>query len=283
MKFTWIIVALTALTLTNACAAAEPPAPAAAQGTNCDCAAADWKIPYVPIAEFDDLKEPSGIVYHPQFDALFVAGDKGHLTQLGLNGQNIRQEKLLDGASFEGITLNPATGLLYLALESHDRVYEVDPAEFLILRVIDLDRTFEGSQLINPGNNGLEGITFVPGDDGGSFYFTNQSDELGGPDPSIVFEGKIDESGDEPIVKIVRYFSPGVTDLSGIFYNADTQELWVISDDNNLLLSMNLNGEITQAFALPGYTQEGITLDNNGALYIAQDDGDVIKYQPVQR
>lgn len=274
------IFLITALALTG-CDAATPAPPATPETGSCDCTA--WQFPFVPIAEFEDLKEPSGIVFHPQLQSLFVAGDRGHLIQLGLNGEKIRQEKLEDGASFEGITLNPATGLLYLALEGHDQIYEVDPTSFEILRQIPIDRDFEGNQLFAPGGSGLEGITFVPGDDSDSFYLTNQSDELSGPDPSIIFEAKIDETQSPPVAKIVRYFSPNVTDLSGLFFNPNTQELMVLSDTNNLLMVMNMVGQVQRAFALPGETQEGVTLDNNGVLYIAQDSGSVIKYQPVER
>lgn len=282
IKYFFVIMLWAAVLLVSACAAAPDPTPPAAPAADCACAAADWHFPFAPIAEFKDLKEPSGLVFYPGDNSLFIAGDKGHLTQMGLDGNRLKQEKLVDGANFEGITFNPETGRLYLALEGHDRIVEVDPATYEIVRQIELDRNFEGKELINPGGGGLEGIAFVPGEAGGSFYLANQSDQLAGPDPSIIIEAKIDESASPPAVKIVRYFSPGVTDLSDLTYNPTTGQLLVISDDNNLLLLLNLAGEVEQTYALPGDTQEGIAFDPAGALYIAQDAGSVLKFVPVQ-
>ncbi len=269
--------------LASACGPAPTPTPAAVSpATGCDCAAADWRFPFVQTAHFKDLKEPSGIIFHPQLNSLFVAGDKGHLTQLSLDGNKLKEKKLQGGANYEGITLDPATGLLYLAVEAHDRIVEVDPNSFDVLRQIELDRKFEGKELINAGNGGVEGIAFIPGPDGGSFLLANQSKEFSGPDPSIIFEVKIDDSAGAPVAKIVRYFSLGVTDMSDLYFDAERQQLYVISDTNNLLLITNLAGEIEQTYALPGETQEGITFDNTGALYIAQDSGSVLKFAPAQ-
>ena len=44
--------------------------------------------------------------------------------------------------------------------------------------------------------------------------------------------------------------------------------MW-LSDLNNLLMAVSLKGQILKAWALPGESQEGITVDDEGRLYIA--------------
>ena len=88
-------------------------------------------------------------------------------------------------------------------------------------------------------------------------------------------------SADEPVARITRYFSTGVTDMSGLFYLPGDDQLLIISDDNNLLLTVSPTGEVLQMVALPGKNQEGIAIDNEGYLYIGEDSGSVVKYAPM--
>ena len=121
--------------------------------------------------------------------------------------------------------------------------------------------------------------SLVPANDratNGSFYLVNQSKELGGTDPSIVFEVEIDHAASEPHARIIRYFSVGVTDLSGIHYSPSSRRLLVISDANNVLLEVGLAGPVLETALLPGKKQEGITTDEAGFLYIAQDHKDAL-------
>ena len=278
-----IILFLIMLTITAGCQSrTETPQPTEPVATATP-ATNSALFPYQKIEKLGDIKfkEPSGITYHPQRDTLFVVGDSGMLTEVKSDGTLVRQEKVLGGASFERVTGNPATGLLYVALEGHDKILEMSPDEFTVLRDINIDRMFEGKELIKKGGGGLEGIVFVPNNSGGTFYLTNQSDELTGNDPSIIFEVEFDESADKPVARIVRYFSTGVTDMSGLFYLPDKDQLLVISDDNNLLLTVSPTGEVLQTVALPGKKQEGIALDGQGNLYIAEDSDSVVKYAPM--
>ncbi|NIN34757.1 MAG: hypothetical protein GTO60_06510, partial [Gammaproteobacteria bacterium] len=71
--------------------------------------------------------------------------------------------------------------------------------------------------------------------------------------------------------RIIRYFSVGVTDLSGIHYVATRRRLLIISDANDVLLEVSLAGQVLETYSLPGKKQEGITTDAAGFLYIAQD------------
>jgi len=242
-------------------------------------------FPYVEVAKIDSGKL-SGIVFHPQRETLFAVSDNGNIIEMESGGTLIRQERIHKDADLEGITYNPVTGLLYLAVEGHEAILEVNPDSLQVMRYIPIDRTFDGGVLLDPKGNGVEGITFVPagnGEMGGTFFLVNQSKKLEGKDPSIVFEVEIVGPESEPNARIVRYFALGVTDLSGIQYDPSRDQLLVISDTHDMLLEVSLSGQVSRVNPLPGVNQEGITLDTDGFLYIAQDSEEgLLKFSPVK-
>jgi uncharacterized protein YjiK len=242
-------------------------------------------FPYVEVAIINS-GALSGVTFHPQRKTLFAVSDEGHIIEMETGGTILKQERVRKGADFEGITVNPVTGLLYVAVEGDEVILEVKPNTLEVIRDIPIDRVFDESVLLDPKGNGVEGITFVPANGGatrGTFYLVNQSMELGGVDPSIVFEVDITDPESEPQAKIVRYFALGVTDLSGIHYDPSGHQLIVISDANDLLMEVNLDGGIANVYPLPGKNQEGIMIDNDGFLYIAQDSNrGMIKLSPTE-
>ncbi|MDY7030114.1 MAG: hypothetical protein SVR04_17645, partial [Spirochaetota bacterium] len=56
-----------------------------------------------------------------------------------------------------------------------------------------------------------------------------------------------------------------------------------LSDAENVIFEMERDGGVLGARPLPGRDQEGITVDDDGNLYIAQDSGEIIKYTPKQQ
>lgn len=231
--------------------------------------------------------EPSGIVYHPQRGTLFVVGDEGDICEIRTDGALVKQAHVRK-ADFEGITCVPATGLLYLAIEGEEKIVEMDPETFTVLREFAIERTFHGATVLKAGGQGIEGITFVsaPGHpEGGTFYVANQSFSLNSPeDPSAIFEVEVplkDRSAAPATVKSIRCITPGVIDLSGLHYDAKSDHLYAISDATNAFFEMTRDGKILRSYALPGDDQEGITVDDKGFLYIAQDSGGIIKLKPM--
>jgi hypothetical protein len=229
------------------------------------------QFPYQAVENFGEVKSGklSGIVFYPARNTLFAVRDNGRIVEIKTDGTLIRKKKVREKADFEGITYSPATEMLYVAIEGEETILEVNPGSLEAERDIPVDRMFEGAILLSPEGNGIEGITFVPATDGatnGSFYLVNQSNELGGTDPSIVFE----------VEMIIGHFSVGVTDLSGIQYIPSSRRLLIISDADNLLLEVSLAGQVLETHPLPGKNQEGVTMDDDGYLYIAQDTEDAL-------
>jgi uncharacterized protein YjiK len=244
-------------------------------------------FPYEQVVDLLDIAKVgklSGVVFHQHRKTLFAVSDTGYITELKTDGTIIQKERIRKKADFEGISYSPETGSLYVIIEGDDVILEISSETLEIMRMIPIDRMFEGTVLLAPEGNGIEGITYVPDGSGPSnstFYLVNQSRKLEGTDPSIVFEVAVSHETNNSEAKIVRYFSLGVTDLSGIHYDPSSERLFVISDANNLLLEVSLNGQVLHTYPLPGKRQEGITIDEHGFLYIAQDTKTkLLKFRP---
>ncbi len=234
--------------------------------------------------------EPSGLVFHPLRRTLFVAGDEGDLCEMKTDGTMLRRMHYPSSAfrmDFEGITVNPATGLLYIVVEGAEAILEIDPADLEIKRRFDIDRELDGNRVMAAGGQGVEGITFLPNPvhpHGGTFFVANQAFAMNIPnDLSAVFEVEVplaDKTGTAPSCKLLRQFSVGVTDLSDLHYDKARNRLYIISDSNDMIFETEPSGRVIAQYSeLPCADQEGIAFDDQGNAYIAQDSGGVVKIQ----
>lgn len=232
-----------------------------------------------------NLPEPSGICYHPLRKTLFVVSDEGEIFEIKTDGTPISKTAL--PGDLEGVAVNPDTGLLYVIIEGDDIILEFDPDKMEILRSFPLSRAYNGNpeyivKQKEAYDNGIESIVFVRDEkhpEGGTFYIGNQWD------PSCVMEVMIPlKTGREKTAeaRILRVLPLKIDDPSGLFYDTETGLLNVISDADNILVEVTLDGKILKEYAFPGNNQEGLTGDDEGYLYIAQDSGGILKVKDLR-
>ena len=230
-----------------------------------------------------NFNEPSGIVFHHQRGTLFVAGDNGDLCEIGTDGELVRRRHVRDtNADFEGITYDPSTSRVYVVVEEPPLLLEVDPDDLTVRREIPIARQLGERTVLAAGGQGLEGLTFVPEEGhphGGRFYVTNQSFDLTSTDDvSALIELAVPLRDPGQITAVpVAVHSLGIVDLAGLQYDAARERFLVVSDGTNTISLVSLTGQVQACMALPAQTQEGVTLDSEGHLYIAQDSGGIIK------
>lgn len=226
------------------------------------------------------FNEPSGICWHSQRKTLFVVGDEGDICEIKTDGTLIKQKRIRR-ADFEGITHDPSTGLLYIAVEGEESIIEINPETFEVLREFSLPRTLDGRTLLAAGAQGIEAITFVPDSghpEGGLFCVANQAFSLTDEqDISAIFQVELPLRSNKGTPKLLGYIAPSVIDLSGLYYDHQTGHLFVISDATNTILEYSRERDLISAYAFPGDNQEGIAVDDDGFMYIAQDSGGIIK------
>ena len=227
-----------------------------------------------------EFNEPSGICWHSKRETLFIVGDEGDICEIKTDGSLVKQKHIRD-ADFEGVTHDPSTGLLYVAIEGAESIIEIHPETFEVSREFSIPRDFEGKTLLAAGKEGIEAITFIPDADhkeGGVFYVANQAFTLSDEqDISAVFQVELPLRSRAGKARITGYFTPGVIDLSGLHYDSTADIILVISDATNTILEYSRQHELLSIHAFPGDNQEGITVDSDGFIYIAQDSGGIIK------
>ncbi len=229
------------------------------------------------------IAEPSGITYHPTRRSLFLADDSGSVHEVSLEGRLI-QSKGLNERDIEGITVDPSTGLLYAAVEDDEVILELEPENLAIQREFRIGRNFKGEQLLRKGGMGIEAIAFVPDashPEGGTFWIGNQSFSLKAKDePSVVCEVVVplrSTTAKQADGVIIQAYKMNFIDISGLAYDAQGDFLVLISDTTNLLVELKREGTILRQYLLPGDEQEGVVLDGLGYMYVAQENGAIIK------
>jgi uncharacterized protein YjiK len=240
--------------------------------------------PFVQVASFkiDEVPEPSGIAWHSTRNTLFVVDDEGTVGEFDLQGGHL-QSKKIGNYDLEGITHNPTSGLLYLAREGKEMILELQPSDLSVLRTFEIPRYFQDTLVMEEGNNGIEGITFVPDStdsEGGAFWVAHQATSLSKKnEKSALFKVEIGLVSPNKTPLITAAIYPKHPDLSGLHYHALNNSFFVISDKKNQLMEYSLAGTLIAESYLLGSDQEGVTFNSQGSLFIAQDDGGVIQLQ----
>jgi uncharacterized protein YjiK len=214
-----------------------------------------------------------------------VVSDEGEISEIETDGTPLYRESL--PGDLEGITVDPFSGYLYVLAEGEDQILEFDPVTKSVLRTFPICREYKGDpnflqKQTRTFDNGCECIAFVPDDahlEGGAFYVGNQWD------PSCILELLVplrsSSSGNEE-AKIVRELPVRMDDPAAMYFDSETGRLNVVSDADNILFELTRDGRVVAEFAFPGDNQEGITKDDQGILYIAQDSGGILKVKDLR-
>ncbi|HYB98446.1 MAG TPA: SdiA-regulated domain-containing protein [Candidatus Limnocylindrales bacterium] len=231
----------------------------------------EWPLP--------EFSEPSSVVYHPLRKSLFIVGDEGDIGEVSLEGKLLRKSHL--GGDLEGVTVDPATGLLYVAREGHEIVFEVTADDFRITRRYTIDRTFEGNpNFLARGGDGIEGITFVPDEsakEGGRFYAANQYD------PPVLIELAIPIRSTKDKFENARIVSSRAVEappLSDVIWQPAMKAFLVVSALWKKVYVVDAQGRNLRAARVPGLMPEGLTPLPDGRFVIAQDTGGLLLWAP---
>lgn len=216
------------------------------------------------------VAEPSGIAFHPQTGHLFVVGDEGKLAEMDTSGNVVRSVAL--PGNLEDVAVHTPTGRLVVLDELKSELILYDPAAQKELRRWRLDRPALLGRAAGDPNQGFEGLAFRPDagqPGGGMFYVTHQRK------PAAVVAVAFDVNrpagllgGD--VVK-GRWELTGYEDLTAITYVAELDRLLVVSDAKDVLIVLRTDGTVERDVPIPGKQPEGIAVDAEGNVWIADD------------
>lgn len=232
-----------------------------------------------------EFVEPSGICFHPIRKTLFVVSDEGEIAEIETDGTPVFNLKI--PGDLEDVTVHPETGFIYLVREGEDVILEFDPDKKEVTREFPINREYQGNpnfleKKVDEYDNGVESIAFILAPEhpeGGTFYMGNQWD------PSCIMEVLVPlKSSKEKTAeaRIIRVLPFKIDDPAAIFYDSKTGLLNVVSDADNILVELTLDGRFIKEYAFPGNEQEGLARDDEGYLYIAQDSGGIIKIKDLR-
>ncbi|DAB28895.1 MAG TPA: hypothetical protein CFH84_12485 [Sulfurimonas sp. UBA12504] len=213
------------------------------------------------------VPEASGICFIKEAEELIVVNDEGWIYRLSMKGK-ILEKKYLGKYDLEGVVYEQTSDTLLLAVENTNSILVVQAKSFAILKEVKIDGFYNGEQLLKGSKKeGIEAIALHEG----KIYLSNQSHKKNN---SFVFQIDTLQNAEAKIVQIMQH---GYVDVAGLcFHNGF---LYMTSDEKNLLIKYDLkNNKTIQEIKLPKSAQEGICFDDKNNLYIADDEGKILKY-----
>ncbi|MBS7662865.1 SdiA-regulated domain-containing protein [Pseudomonas lalucatii] len=221
-----------------------------------------------PLAGLED-DETSGLTYHPGSDTLFtVTGKNPQLVELSLDGEILRRIRLAGFADPEGVEL-VADGRLAIidererkltAFHLADDALSIDAADY---PAFDLG-------FADAGNKGFEGIA----------WDSRRQRVLLGKERSPLGLFSLPFPGEDGAIGTLQPMPTGnlfVRDISSLSYDARTGHSLVLSDESQLLLELDGEGEPVSFISLGGGRNglgkgieqaEGVAMDAAGTIYI---------------
>ena len=218
-----------------------------------------------------NVPEASGICYSKNSDTLFVANDEGKVYELSTDGKILRKKRLGD-YDLEGVACDDKKAQLYFAVEGSDNILVVKQKRLKVIKKININREYKGrTLLVKDKKRGLEGITM----DDKYFYLSNQSErKYPRSDPSVII--KIDRVIRKK-ADIKGMIDHKQLDIAGLAMH--NGYLYMVSDTENNLIKYDIQRDkVVSIKELPDFAQEGVTFDDQGYIYFADDNGRVLKY-----
>lgn len=216
-------------------------------------------------------REPSGIAYDERRGRLIVVGDEGTLAIL--DPRTRRLESWAVGGNLEDVAVHSPSGRLVLLGETSRVLVVYDPDGKRVTGRFDLDRdAILGDDTDADPNHGFEGLAFReeaerPG--GGVFYLVHQRSPVMlvalAFDPSAA-EGRL---GADAVVG--RWPIEELPDATAVTYVKALDRLLVLSSRADRVLVLRRDGSADGYVPLSGAQQEGIAVDADGALWVADD------------
>lgn len=201
------------------------------------------------------MQELSGLCLHTDGTFLWGVGDQGVLAKIGFDGS---MEKVKGQAlDMEAVTIDPATGDLYLGLEPN-YVYKVAAPEYN-----KIESLFAVKDAANYGNSGVEGISWykdgliLVGTQTGAYMWAYQLD------------------GTPVWRKSMRTIAIGMQEIADIYYDASKDQIWIIDSESQSIYLFD--GDATEHLATYrvnfGGNCESVCVDyGNSCVWIADDD-----------
>ena len=209
-----------------------------------------------------EIPEASGISYCKNSDTLVVANDEGKYYEIDREG-NILSKKKVGKYDLEGVVCTNEKFIFVIEDEGLLFVNRKNGKK----KKVTFDTTYHNKKLpLFDKKDGAEGIA----KNGDTFYLAKQAKKKQDSFIAVVHYDRYHQK----VIDLIKHKIPDTAGLT--FHNG---YLYMVSDKKDLLLQYDLKKKkIIYKVKLPKAAQEGITFDGKGFVYIADDDGYVLKF-----
>ncbi|MCW8820608.1 MAG: SdiA-regulated domain-containing protein [Sulfurovum sp.] len=213
--------------------------------------------------EIAKIPEASGISYCSKDDALVVANDEGSYYKINRKGKILQKTKL-GKFDLEGVVCEEEQ--MIFALENKG-ILIVDTKTGKTEKIL-LDSMYNGRKIpLFDKKSGVEGIAKVDN----TLYLAKQSDKKKNSFIAVVRMTPYPS-------RIIDVIYHHISDTAGLTYHDGY--LYMVSDKEDLLIKYDLQErKSVQKVKLEKGAWEGIAFDNKGFVYLADDDGRIMKYK----
>lgn len=194
-----------------------------------------------PLEYYDiAVPEPSGLCFSADGKSLWTVSDRtGEVAQISFTGELIKKFTLKD-VDFEGITVYDDSTLALTREGKHAVMFVTTSGEVLLDRHIDIEMK---------SNSGLEGIAYVKKE---NVFILAQEKK-----PRRLIEV------DAATFKVKREIKVGkeFPDISDIWYDERSNQLWILSDQGEFVARCSREGGIIKKYKLKIEKLEGVCVD----------------------
>ena len=240
-------------------------------------------------------QEASAVAYNWDTDTLFITADGStSVTQVSKTGVLINTMTMAQGASPQGTDFYDTEGITYIGGGQFVMSEERDRQLVKFTYAAGTTLTRANTQTVKIGtfvpNTGTEGLCYDPIT--GGFICLKEIDPIGIFQTNVDFAAGTATNGSATTVNSVNLFDPallGFSDVADVFVLANlpsqstSANLLVLSQENGQVVNIDRNGNIASTLTIaadPGdilsvsaQQHEGITMDNDGNIYIVNENG----------
>ena len=201
-----------------------------------------------------DVEELSGLCFNADSTMLLSCGDQGVVKSISFDGAV--SEMLVYDADMEGVTLDPATGDLYLAIEGEQHVYKLAAPDYKTV-----SDAFPVQEAIddNYRNGGLEGVE----------YYKDHILFVGSQEHAHLWQYRFDGT----LLSKVS-LSDFATEVAGMCYEPEADYLWIVDSNVRKIFFCTPDGSLLASYDVPMIENaESICVDRaRGCVWVGSDE-----------
>jgi uncharacterized protein YjiK len=242
-------------------------------------------------------QEASGVTYDWDTNTLFVVGDGGtSVVQVSKTGGLIDSMTLAPGGSPQGTTFYDTEGITYIGngefVMTEERDRQLVKFKYAAGTTLTRGETKTVKLGTTIGNIGLEGVSNDP--QTGGFLVVKEMEPEGIFQTGVDWEAGTATNGSPSTENSTNLFDPalvGTADFSDVFSlsnlrslsGPDASHLLIISQESGRVVNVDRSGNVSSTLTLvrdagnpltiPEQTDEGVTMDEEGNLYVVNENG----------